>query len=287
MKLNDNIRFYRRKSGLTQNQTAELLSVSVQTVSRWEIGESMPDSSIIPKIADIFNISLDELFDRHPVGESHLIKTIYDDMKEISNDKTLWECPKKIREIRKIALISELMSLVVEKYDIIDSLLLKYHLPHKINSFNGSMEDVCDGGFTFSSNRKDLPFYSVFEEPENGFNIVFENLKEYSNTFYMLSDPEVLQAISVLYSQKDGIVFDSEYAKTVLNIKSPEDTLPKIVKLRILSVDESSVDGKNIQLYVLHLKCGIIALFAMLNEYLFHNNSFDHGGNSRTKPYVI
>ena len=51
----------RREKGMTQQELADLLSVSNKAVSRWERDESMPDLSLIPQIADIFGITADEL----------------------------------------------------------------------------------------------------------------------------------------------------------------------------------------------------------------------------------
>lgn len=51
----------RKASGMTQKQLAEKLCVSDKTVSRWERNETTPDLSLIPVIAEIFNITSDEL----------------------------------------------------------------------------------------------------------------------------------------------------------------------------------------------------------------------------------
>lgn len=51
----------RRAAGLTQKELAEKLNVSDKSVSRWERDESAPDLSLIPVIAEIFEVSCDEL----------------------------------------------------------------------------------------------------------------------------------------------------------------------------------------------------------------------------------
>lgn len=62
LKLNETISFYRKKNGLTQEQLAQTLGVTNQSVSKWESGQCCPDMSLIPQLADIFGISIDELF---------------------------------------------------------------------------------------------------------------------------------------------------------------------------------------------------------------------------------
>ncbi|MGF0039715.1 helix-turn-helix domain-containing protein [Peptoniphilaceae bacterium SGI.131] len=51
----------RKKSAMTQSELAEALGVSAQAVSKWEIGSSYPDISLMPKLAKILNTSIDYL----------------------------------------------------------------------------------------------------------------------------------------------------------------------------------------------------------------------------------
>ena len=54
----------RKRIGLTQDQLAEQLGVTAQAVSKWENDQSCPDISTLPKLADIFGITTDELLGR-------------------------------------------------------------------------------------------------------------------------------------------------------------------------------------------------------------------------------
>ena len=55
---------YRKNMGLTQDALAQQLGVTNQAVSKWESDQSCPDILLLPKIADIFGITIDELFGR-------------------------------------------------------------------------------------------------------------------------------------------------------------------------------------------------------------------------------
>ena len=57
-----NIKSFRRRCGFTQVYLAEKLGISVQAVSKWETGTSMPDIMLLPEIAREFGVSIDELF---------------------------------------------------------------------------------------------------------------------------------------------------------------------------------------------------------------------------------
>lgn len=55
------IKKYRKEYGFTQEELASKLGVSLQAVSRWETGSTFPDISLLPDIAGVFEISVDEL----------------------------------------------------------------------------------------------------------------------------------------------------------------------------------------------------------------------------------
>ena len=59
--INENIKFYRKEKGFTQEQLAEAMGVSVGAVSKWERGESSPDIAVLVEIADLFGVTLDYL----------------------------------------------------------------------------------------------------------------------------------------------------------------------------------------------------------------------------------
>ncbi|MDD3415542.1 MAG: helix-turn-helix transcriptional regulator [Lachnospiraceae bacterium] len=51
----------RKKADMTQSELAEQLNLTRQAISKYECGDSFPDISILIEIADVFNITLDEL----------------------------------------------------------------------------------------------------------------------------------------------------------------------------------------------------------------------------------
>ena len=56
----------RRKQGLSQEQLAEKINVSRQTVSKWESGQSTPDLPKLLALAEVYSLSLDELVGNTP-----------------------------------------------------------------------------------------------------------------------------------------------------------------------------------------------------------------------------
>lgn len=52
----------RNEKGLSQTQLGEMLGVTNKAVSKWENGSAKPNTSLIPKIAEIFGVTVEELF---------------------------------------------------------------------------------------------------------------------------------------------------------------------------------------------------------------------------------
>ena len=63
MELGKKIKQLRFKAGLTQEQLAEKLGIGAQSVSKWENAVAMPDITSLPLLAEIFGVSIDDLFD--------------------------------------------------------------------------------------------------------------------------------------------------------------------------------------------------------------------------------
>lgn len=64
MTLGNKIAQYRKNLSITQDALAQQLGVTNQAVSKWESDQCCPDVMLLPKLADIFGISIDELFGR-------------------------------------------------------------------------------------------------------------------------------------------------------------------------------------------------------------------------------
>ena len=60
--LSDNLKRFRLSKSMTQEQVATELSISVQTVSRWECGVTLPDATMLPEIARMYAVTIDDLY---------------------------------------------------------------------------------------------------------------------------------------------------------------------------------------------------------------------------------
>ena len=70
MNIGEVIKCKRQKRNITQAELAELLKVTPQAVSRWEMGVSYPDIAMVPKISEVLRVSADELLGIKPSDEN-------------------------------------------------------------------------------------------------------------------------------------------------------------------------------------------------------------------------
>lgn len=281
MNLGETIRTFRLKNNLTQEELAGELSISAQAVSKWERDESLPDATLLPAIADALGISLDRLFDR---------KTFtFDDIAHGISHFMIPKLPREqFQDTKKIAHLCEYM--LHNKYGADGFDYDRYS--------HSSCQDR-DDGFTFASNRPELPFFSVFIEPEAGWeNVLFpqdntastatkssEALTAYCDFFRLLSDETVLETILALLKKPAGFSFNETYAATEFGSKVSADILDKIVQAKLLRAETVEIDGVETRIWFNRPRCGMVAILAMVEEYLNHQKCFDLYCGPRSIPY--
>lgn len=65
-----NLRRLRQEKNLTQEQLANILGVSVQSISRWECANTLPDVMLLPEIARLYGVTVDDLYRADAKGYS-------------------------------------------------------------------------------------------------------------------------------------------------------------------------------------------------------------------------
>lgn len=96
MEIGSKLKNARNNNGLTQEQAAEFLGVSRQTISNWENNKSYPDIISVIKMSDIYSVSLDHLLKE----EKSMNKTYQEFLEESTNTV------KAKRRLEKIILFS-------------------------------------------------------------------------------------------------------------------------------------------------------------------------------------
>lgn len=76
-RINETLARLRSENGLTQEEAANHLGITKAAVSKWECGQSMPDISLLPAIADLYSTSIDDLFGRVQEPDKESINAAY------------------------------------------------------------------------------------------------------------------------------------------------------------------------------------------------------------------
>lgn len=155
LKIGNKILELRKKANLSQENLAEKLDVSRQTISKWETGETGPDLKQAASISKIFNISLDELVDNN-------IKEII--VEKVSNTELLAGIIIKILKVIGILflafLIIDIIALilftVVRKNHINESITEEIEMTCSINEEDYIINIGSDGYFNCSNCPKEI-----------------------------------------------------------------------------------------------------------------------------------
>ena len=81
MEIGSKLKKARNENGITQEQAAELLGVSRQTISNWENNKSYPDIISVIKMSDYYSVSLDHLLKE----EKSMNQTYHEFLEESTN----------------------------------------------------------------------------------------------------------------------------------------------------------------------------------------------------------
>ena len=155
LKIGNKILELRKKANLSQENLAEKLDVSRQTISKWETGETSPDLKQAASISKIFNISLDELVDNN-------IKEII--VEKVSNTELLAgiiiKILKAIGILFLVFLIIDIIALilftVVRKSHINESITEEIEMTCSINEEDYIINIGSDGYFNCSNCSKEI-----------------------------------------------------------------------------------------------------------------------------------
>ena len=130
MEFNNKLYELRKQKGFSQEELANRLNVSRQTISKWEVGESTPDMEKLVAISDLFEVSLDELVkgEEPKLAEpsEQIVKSeLYSDIKEqvltVDNKKKVKKGIKIAGIILGIFVLIDVISFVTQLVRLADT----------------------------------------------------------------------------------------------------------------------------------------------------------------------
>lgn len=163
----NNLKKFRQQKSLTQEQVAELLNVSSHTVSRWECNTTFPDVPMLPQIAKLYCVTIDDLFKETSVvyeNYAQRLASVYEDTQQpedfISADF----------EFKKMMKNGNLSTDDLRTYGILHQYMMRYCIDKAIDLFDKVIaqgKDVNEDIFWRTKHQKMLLYSQIGKAQEN------------------------------------------------------------------------------------------------------------------------
>jgi transcriptional regulator with XRE-family HTH domain len=108
-----NIKYYRKKAGITQKQLAELVGVTSTAVSNWESGQNSINTEILFKVCEVMNVSLNDIYSATPSASLDQQKKTTPEDGLSENKRKLIEFARNVPE-DKAELLLRIMKSILE-----------------------------------------------------------------------------------------------------------------------------------------------------------------------------
>ena len=283
MKIGENIKKLRLERSLTQEALAAAVGVSGQAVSKWECEESLPDAALFIPIADALEVSLDRLCGREKVYEYDLHWQIYKYLNSFEQSEQM----EKVRELCWRIHKSIFGGFVNDKTDFT-------FVPDELKDKTSQSAFTNDNAFSLISNHRDMPFYSIFFEPENGFGSAVKYDEKCRKFLEAMGDEHVLKALFALHSKECGTyIFEKEVLAAECGI--PDDKIDFVMeKLELFAImggeswlipDVYEINGESHRVYTSFPSYKIAALLIMIQAIAYPTNYSECVSCKRKAPY--
>lgn len=196
----------RKREGLTQQQLAEKIGVSYQTISKWENGTSLPDISMLPIISNCFNVSVDEI-----LGLKQLESNVYE--AKGTNQSSYWN--------KKLDYLQESRSLMWndDYLDFLVKCVWKIDKPINVIDFG------CGYGFLGIKIMPLLPVGSSYTGIDFNENLIAEAKKIFAHYKWQSNF-----VVSDLNSYSSSVKYDFAICQAFLrHLPNPRDLLLKMI----------------------------------------------------------
>lgn len=149
MRIGDQLQKQRKLHDMSQNELADKLNISRQSISKWENGATLPSFSNVLAISDLFGVSLDELIR----GDEELMNKFEDDKIRLSKTETIFT----------VGLSLVFVGLIIIYSNGISVSSIDYWLPAvQLVGFFGFVFNIKWNAFNKSLNKKAVFFGILF-----------------------------------------------------------------------------------------------------------------------------
>ena len=163
----NNLKKFRQQKNYTQEQVAEILGVSTHTISRWECNTTLPDVTLLPQIAKLYCVTIDDFFKESSIAYENYaqrLASIYESTREPE------DFIRADIEFKKLIKKGQYSTEDLRTYGILHHFMMQYSKDKAIDLFNRVLEkgpDVSAEVFWKTKNQKMLLYSQIGKSKEN------------------------------------------------------------------------------------------------------------------------
>lgn len=268
----------RKERGIKQEELANYVGVSAQAVSKWENG-GVPDTELLPRIADFFKVSVDSLFGRSVTDYSDLQSSLIKRINGIPCDQRLKLVFNYCWDMER-ALFGQVGPVpndgCIEDYEMA--------LGEQEQRYSSIMTDY---GFTRMGIANKLQYFLLVPEITDTETAFFEGV-DYVDFFKDFSDKDVFNACVMLNKRESEKAFTPYLLQKNMKIEKAKaiQVIAVLEKYNLLRKTQIETDDEIQTVYNFIPTPSFIAFLIFAREMIKTPNNFCYYNGGRTKPYL-
>lgn len=274
----------RKTKAITQDELAKYVGVSAQAVSKWEKG-GVPDTELLPKIADFFEVSIDKLFGRCD-SNINITSAIFEHIRKTKPDseerfKAIFElCWDIERSIFNFG--GNVDAEIINGGKIKD-----YELMNKPDDQQYS-SILSDHGFTRMGIANRLQYFLYVPEIKDKEKGLFENIN-YTELFRELSDKDIFNSFLLLFKRDSKKAFTENLFVKELNVdlEKTKEIIRVLTKYHLIKKTQIELDDEIKDVYTFFPTPSFVSLLIFAKEIIEPPHSFAFYSEGRAKPYLV
>lgn len=165
-----NLKKFREQKNFTQEQAADILGVSAHTVSRWECNKTLPDVTILPEIARLYGVTIDDLYKESSIAYENYAQRLAS-IFELTHSPD--DFIRADIEFKKLLKSNKLTANDMWNYGLIHQLMIDYCIDKVFFWYDKVLEqgEVSDESVYWKTRIQKMKLFSLFGKDE-------ENIKK-------------------------------------------------------------------------------------------------------------
>lgn len=267
----------RKEKGIKQEELANYVGVSTQAVSKWENG-GVPDTELLPKIADFFSVSVDSLFGRNITDYSDLRSALIKKIRDTSRDERFKLVFNYCWDMER--------TLMPSGHTIEDRSIEDYEneISPEAQHYSSIMQN---NGFTRMGIANRSQYFLIVPEPKSTDDAYFNGI-DYPTFFKDISDKDFWNACIYLNKRDYQKAFTTALLikKIGIHAEKAEEILSTLKKYHMVYSTQIEMDDEIQTVFHFNPTPSFIALLIFAREIIDKPEIFAYYCGNREKPYL-